>query len=125
MIHPDYIIGAVMVVIFAALLKVKINFERNEQAEKKPIFYRPMPPEKLDELAGLLAKQWTDEILHEAGHPMDERPYPLQSYVSFQGRVNDYHVVPSRRIVPPISIDAPYNITKVILPMETDQQKWN
>ena len=44
MIHPDYIIGAVMVVIFAALLKEKINFEHNEQLdEEKPIFYRPMP----------------------------------------------------------------------------------
>lgn len=111
MVHPDYVIGVVSLLIILALLPIRIRYERAEyEAERKAEKPQPkMSPEKLDELAGLLAAQWTDEILHEAGHPLDDRPYPIQ---------------PSRHIEP-IRHDAPYQITKVILPMESDHQKWN
>lgn len=112
MVHPDYIIGAVLLLVIFALLPIRIRYERAEyEAERKAEKPQPkMIPEKLDEFAGVLAAQWTDEFLHEAGHLLDDRPYPLQ---------------PSRHIKAPIRHDAPYQITKVILPMESDHQKWN
>jgi hypothetical protein len=111
MIHPDYVIGAVSLLIIAVLLPIRIRQTREESEQiAKPLPPPKMSPEKFAELITLLCEHEAQHALYEAGHPFDGTPYPLQ---------------PSRYIPAPPKHDAPYQITKVILPIETDQQKWN
>jgi hypothetical protein len=124
MVHPDYIIGAIASLVILALLPVRFMVERAEmrkhqrQAAKRlqsVLAPKKIPPptmsnEKFAELVTLLASHYDQQETYEAGHPTDGLEYPLQ---------------PSRSIDHPIRHDAPYMITKVILPMENDHQKWN
>jgi hypothetical protein len=117
MVHPDYIIVVVMVIILVTLICGCVRQERAEIEEDRKqyeiIMQRILPPKPV-EVKGTIS---LDEFLalvnleiHETNHPIDSVNYPLLS---------------SRSISEPVKPDAPYQITKVILPMKNDHQKWN
>ena len=113
MVHPDYVIGTVALVVILALIPAKILIERAEirhlqkQAAKRlqaVLAPKKIPPPKM-----------SDEKFSEL----------LTQLCEYKGLHLEYPLLPSRNIPVHLRHDAPYQITKVILPMETDRQKWN